>query len=82
MLVKQPMVELLRGLMKPLMKEHGPFLQEEYGSELFLHIFHQRVVFSLPASDVVNELQNLPGELLAEVAEEQTAHQGLRIVRL
>jgi len=61
------------------MKEHCKFLQEEYGVEHFLRLFDQRIIFRLRASDVVNDLQNLPGEMLEEIEKEQTTHQGLRV---
>lgn len=64
------------------MKEHCKYLQEDYGTAHFLHIFGQRIIFSLRASDVVNDLQNLPGEMLGETGKKQTTHQGLRIVWL
>ena len=53
MLVKKFMVWLPWDLTVPLMKEHCEYLQEDYGTEHFLHIFDQRIVFSLRASDVV-----------------------------
>lgn len=69
MLVKQLMVWLPQDLTAPLMKEHCKYLQEEYRIEHFLHLFDQRIFFSLRASDVVNDLQNSRGEVLAEIVD-------------
>lgn len=55
------------------------FLQEEHGVEHSLHLFGWRIIFSLRASDVVNDWQNLPGEMLEKSEKEQTTHQGLRV---
>ena len=79
MLVKELVVWLSWNLTKPLMKEHCKFLREEYGVEHFLRLFDQRIIFSLRASDVVNDWQNLPGEMLEETEKEQATHQGLRV---
>ena len=61
------------------MKKHCTFLWEEHGVEHSLHLYGWRIIFSLRASDVVNDWQNLPGEMLEESGKEQATHQGLRV---